>query len=111
MGQSFSFVLDEGVYISKARAGFSKFKKHRKQLKSLGQSYENTLPPVTARSSSLGVHSKQTHEYEYAYEEILSVPYTGKNKAYNEYFEERDTIKYIRPRSVIDINLSLINSR
>ena len=105
MGQSFSFVLDEGAYISKAKTSFSKLKRSRKQLKSLGQS----PPPVAARSSSLGLQSVKIHEYEDAYEEILTVPHH--NYAYKEYIEEENTIKFIRPRSVIDINLSLINTR
>ena len=105
MGQSFSFVLDEGAYISKAKTSFSKLKRRRKQLKSLGQS----PPPVAARSSSLGFQSK-THEYEDAYEEVLTVSH-NQNHAYKEYIEEENTIKFIRPRSVIDINLSLINTR
>ena len=106
MGQSFSFVLDEGVYISKAKTGFSKFKRRRKQLKSLGQS----PPPVAARSSSLGLQAKEI-EYEDAYEEILTVPYIHTYESCNEYFDEGGSMKFLRPRSVIDINLSLLNTR
>jgi hypothetical protein len=108
MGQSFSFVLDEGVYISKAKTGFSELKKRRKQLKSLGQS----PPPVAARSSSLGLQSKEIYyEYQDAYEEILTVPYIHTNESFSEYFDEGGTMKFIRPRSVVDINLSLLNTR
>ena len=41
----------------------------------------------------------------------LRAPAVIKAEAYNEYIEEENKIKFIRPRSVIDINLSLINTR
>lgn len=108
MGQKISFALDEGAYISQVASGLSRLKNRRKKLHISSINRDDSPPPVSARTSSLFNHEKDDCEYAEAYEEILTVPFFPSNC---EYIDKNEPSTYLRPRSVIDINLRLINTR